>query len=399
MGMRGYWRNHRFWIIYSILLAAFTTYALLDVFLIPHRYETVKSIKKINASSNSSVSSSSDNKTVSTKYNNNTKYNNSTDNNEEKKSKVDNKYKENTENKDNEDKDRKENKVSLKNDDNNANDSNSEYDVESVDEDSVEYNNINESNEDIENTDNIVYKDDYTYKDANIIISLTTYRKYDTDIYVADVKLSSADYLKTALAENTYGRNIKAYTSVIAEENNAILAINGDFYGAQSQGYVIRNGVLYRSSAVKGNEDLAIYDDGSFEIIEESKIRAEELLNAGTQQVLAFGPALVENGKISVSEKDEVGKAMASNPRTAIGLIDDLHYVFVVSDGRSSSSKGLSLYQLAQFMEGLGVKTAYNLDGGGSSTMYFNGRVINNPTTNGRTIKEREVSDIVYIGY
>jgi len=363
--MRGYWRNHRFWIIYSILLAAFTTYALLDVFLIPHRYETVKSIKKINASSNSSVSSSSDNKTVSTKYNNNTKYNNSTDNN----------------------------------DDNNANDSNSEYDVESVDEDSVEYNNINESNEDIENTDNIVYKDDYTYKDANIIISLTTYRKYDTDIYVADVKLSSADYLKTALAENTYGRNIKAYTSVIAEENNAILAINGDFYGAQSQGYVIRNGVLYRSSAVKGNEDLAIYDDGSFEIIEESKIRAEELLNAGTQQVLAFGPALVENGKISVSEKDEVGKAMASNPRTAIGLIDDLHYVFVVSDGRSSSSKGLSLYQLAQFMEGLGVKTAYNLDGGGSSTMYFNGRVINNPTTNGRTIKEREVSDIVYIGY
>ena len=90
---------------------------------------------------------------------------------------------------------------------------------------------------------------------------------------------------------------------------------------------------------------------------------------------------------------------MASNPRTAIGLIDVLHYVFVVSDGRSSSRKGLSLYQLAQFMEGLGVKTAYNLDGGGSSTMYFNGRVINNPTTNGRTIKEREVSDIVYIGY
>ena len=89
---------------------------------------------------------------------------------------------------------------------------------------------------------------------------------------------------------------------------------------------------------------------------------------------------------------------MASNPRTAIGLIDANHFVFVVSDGRTAESSGLSLYELAQFMQGLGVKTAYNLDGGGSSAMVFNGQVINNPTTSGRSIKERGVSDIVYIG-
>ena len=100
-----------------------------------------------------------------------------------------------------------------------------------------------------------------------------------------------------------------------------------------------------------------------------------------------------------VSEDDEVGKAKTSNPRTAIGIIDDLHYVFVVSDGRTDESAGLSLSQLAEFMNELGVLTAYNLDGGGSSTMYFNGEVINNPTTSGRSIKERSVSDIVYIGY
>ena len=90
---------------------------------------------------------------------------------------------------------------------------------------------------------------------------------------------------------------------------------------------------------------------------------------------------------------------MASNPRTAIGIIDENHYVFVVSDGRTSESEGLSLYELAEFMESLGVTTAYNLDGGGSSTMYFNGTVVNNPTTSGKTISERSVSDIVYIGY
>ena len=114
---------------------------------------------------------------------------------------------------------------------------------------------------------------------------------------------------------------------------------------------------------------------------------------------MSFGPALIENGTISVTEEDEVGKAMASNPRTAIGIIDDLHYVFVVSDGRTEESEGLSLLELAEFMDSIGVETAYNLDGGGSSTMYFNGAVVNNPTTSGRSVKERSVSDIVCIGY
>ena len=89
---------------------------------------------------------------------------------------------------------------------------------------------------------------------------------------------------------------------------------------------------------------------------------------------------------------------MASNPRTMIGKIDDNHFVFIVSDGRTSDSVGLSLYELATFAKSLGVEIGYNLDGGGSSAMYFNGNLINKPTTTGR-ISERSVSDIVYIGY
>ena len=188
-------------------------------------------------------------------------------------------------------------------------------------------------------------------------------------------------------------------TSEIAAENNAILAINGDYYGSRENGYVLRNGVLYRSTASDNQEDLVIYADGSFEIITETDISAEQLLSDGAQQILCFGPALVIGGELSVTEEEEVGKAKTSNPRTAIGIIDALHYVFVVSDGRTSESEGLSLYELAAFMQSLGADIAYNLDGGGSSTMYFNGEVVNNPTTNGRSIKERSVSDIVYIGY
>ncbi|MEA5026101.1 MAG: phosphodiester glycosidase family protein [Erysipelotrichaceae bacterium] len=237
------------------------------------------------------------------------------------------------------------------------------------------------------------------YVDANIRITITTYRQYDTNIYVADIYLSGIQYLSTALANNTYGRNITAKTSEIAEDNDAILAINGDYYGAQTKGYVIRNGVIYRSAASDAStEDLVIYTDGTMDIVTEGSTTAEELLADGAWQVLSFGPGLIDDGTITVSTSDEVDKAMTDNPRTAIGMIDTLHYVMVVSDGRTDESTGLTLYELATFMQSLGVTTAYNLDGGGSSTMYFNGNIINNPTTTGETISERSVSDIVYIG-
>ena len=240
---------------------------------------------------------------------------------------------------------------------------------------------------------------DKSYEDDNITITLKEYRENDTTIYVADVVVSDIAYLKTAFANGKYGKNITAKTSATAQDVNAILAINGDYYGVQESGYVLRNGVIYRQTAAKNRQDLVIYKDGSFEIINETDISATELLENGAYNILSFGPGLVENGEISVNENTEVAKAMADNPRTAIGIINDLHYVFVVSDGRTNESEGLSLYELANFMKNLGVKTGYNLDGGGSSSMYFNGNLINKPTTNGNKISERGVSDIVYIGY
>lgn len=236
------------------------------------------------------------------------------------------------------------------------------------------------------------------YSDENVSIAMTQYREYDTDIYVAEVWLSSAQYLKTAFAENSYGKNVTAKTSEIASQCEAILAINGDYYGARESGYVIRNGVVYRDYGSGSTDILCIYADGSFGITNSTEASAQELVDSGVWQAFSFGPGLVENGGITVDQNTEVGKAMASNPRTAIGQISELHYVFVVSDGRTDQSEGLSLYELATFLQSLGVKTAYNLDGGGSSTMVLMGEVINNPTTGGSRTKERSVSDIVYIG-
>lgn len=240
-----------------------------------------------------------------------------------------------------------------------------------------------------------------SYQDENISINIATQRVDDTTIYIADVVLLDAALFKTALAQDTFGTNITETTSAQAKSRNAILAINGDFYGADKKGYVIKNGVIYRDSVRADSEydDLIVDEDGEFGIINEKDISAQELIENSVVQLFAFGPVLVENGEVVVDEDTEVGKAMASNPRTAIGIVDKLHYVFVVADGRSSESEGLSIYELARLMKSYGCETAYNLDGGGSSTMYFNGQVINRPTTNGRSFKEREVSDIVYIGY
>ena len=248
----------------------------------------------------------------------------------------------------------------------------------------------------IERSD-VTSSDDY-YKDDNIEISLKNYREYDTDIYVADIIVNDSSYLKTAFASNSYGKNVVDKTSNIANSNNAILAINGDYYGVQEAGYVLKGGVIYRNTKRSNQEDLVIYEDGTFEIINENDISLEKLVNNGAYNILSFGPGLINNGVIMVDKNTEVDKSMRSNPRTAIGMIDTNHYIFVVSDGRTSASLGLSLFELATFMNSLNCDIAYNLDGGGSSTMYFNGSVINNPTTNGK-IKERSVSDIVYIGY
>lgn len=345
MFMKSLWSGGRFAILFSIVLTAFTAYALLDTFVIPRRYAAVPSQEEASAAPlkeevpapqiNENASASSDGAVSPSEGTR-----------------------------------RRHGKNRSVAETDNASPGTSE---------------------------NAQSSGTRSWSEENVSITLTQYRAYDTDVYVADVTLNSPEYLKTAFAGNVYGRNVKDKTSAIAAENNAVLAINGDYYGARNSGYVIRDGVLYRESGA-GGDVLSILADGSFRIDDDRQVTARELLEAGATQTFSFGPALLKDGEITVTKGQEVGKAMVSNPRTAIGVVGKLHYVFVVADGRTERSAGMSLYELADFLRGLGVETAYNLDGGGSSTMVFNGEIVNHPTTSGNSVKERSVSDIVYIG-
>ena len=236
-----------------------------------------------------------------------------------------------------------------------------------------------------------------SYDNGNVKVQVSKVRAYDTDIYVADVQVSSAECLKTALAQNAFGRNLKDTTSNMAEDNGAVLAINGDYYGFRDDGYVVRNGVLYRDTPSNGTDALVVYADGTLSSASQDDVSAEQLVETGAWQVLSFGPVLVSDGKLAVESGDEVDQSMGSNPRTAIGMVSPLHYVVVVSDGRTGDDAGLSLYQLAQVLVDNGATFGYNLDGGGSATMVFQGEVLNDPTSGNRS-GERSVSDIVFFG-
>ena len=272
-------------------------------------------------------------------------------------------------------------------------------------------------------TPTIEFREKEHYSDPDIYIDITTHRNADdsTTYYVADIRLKDLRYLKTALAKDTFGENVEERTSDICKRNKGILAINGDYYGAQEKGYVLRNGKILRStvSASYGNnsrakpEDLAFYRDGTFEIFNEKEVSLQEIADKGAWQVFSFGPGLIKDGEIIVSEKEEVGTALSGgrNQRTAIGMISPLHYIFFCNDGRLTDEKGMPLYEVASLMKELHCYQAYNLDGGGSSTMYLDdgtgnanklGHLVNKPTQNFREatgkIEQRTVSDIVYIG-
>lgn len=251
---------------------------------------------------------------------------------------------------------------------------------------------------------NQVTFDDWNYSSDSFSINIE--KKEDgtgndkITYYVAHVKVNDMSSFKSAFAKDRFGRNITETTSDIANNNNAIFAINGDYYGFREDGIIIRNGTLYRD--IPARNGLAFFNDGRMEVYDELSTTGDDLLSQGVTNTFSFGPSLLNNGK-AITDFNHVkidtnfgNKSIdSSNPRTGIGIISPKHFVFVVVDGRNKGySRGMTLIEFSKLFEDLGCTYAYNLDGGGSSTMYFNGRVVNNPC--GKD-SERKVSDIIYI--
>lgn len=241
--------------------------------------------------------------------------------------------------------------------------------------------------------------DNYTetgYRDDTMIVELEQKRMFESDVFVAYVKIATPSQLRTAFAGSKISSTRTGQTSRIARNFNAVVAMNGDYYPNTKGGYIVRQGETFRQKTSK-NVDLLFIDElGDFHTIlrghenQEAEIKAfqaeHEIVNG-----FFFGPVLVKDGAAQEIPEDYQFDPHSANPRAAIGQLAPLTYVMVTVNGRTEESAGVTMAELAQIMEELGCREAYNLDGGNSATLVFRGEVYND-----KPQAERDVTDIIY---
>lgn len=235
----------------------------------------------------------------------------------------------------------------------------------------------------------------WAYEDDSITVQIER-KQQDKFVYFAvDIQLTDPSQFTYAFSNERYGARTEALSD-IAERHSPLVAINGDYYSFHDNGIIIRGGEVFRKNkstrhllVVEANGDLTVVTDRSGK----QSVVATELLERGVLHTFEFGPELVRDSE-AVKLNSSILRVGAGylEPRTAIGQLGPLHYLLIVVDGRSDGySEGCDLPTLQQLFLDHGVETAFNLDGGGSTTLWFDGEVINQPASG----DERKVSDIV----
>lgn len=233
----------------------------------------------------------------------------------------------------------------------------------------------------------------HSYKNANISVTIDTVEKDGVVYFLADIYVADIKYFKTAFAKNADVLASEEHTDKIAQEVNAIIAINGDSC-LRTNGLIVRNGSLYPMGSTDADL-LIMYQDGSMVTLSAAEADKDKIIAEAPYQVWAFGPMLLKDGQaITEFTSPQHIAGSANNPRTAVGYYEPGHYCFLVVDGRQEgySYPGMSCAQMSVLFQELGCKAAYNLDGGKTSEMAFMGELFNKPVDGGRP-----VSDILYI--
>ncbi len=220
----------------------------------------------------------------------------------------------------------------------------------------------------------------------------TSYNSY-IDYHVADIHLQDVTLLKAGSAGSTFTSPKTAKVSAMAKKYGAILAVSGDYCSVNS-GIVVRNGVFCHQDPKYHRNICVLYRDGSMKTFAKGEYTLEDLLAQEPWQVFNFGPGLLdEEGKAKKNLNLGAGPNKP-NPRCVLGYYEPGHYALCLIDGRQRfKSQGLDINNLAKFAEDMGFAAAFNLDGGNSAVMVWQGKVYNVPSSPGG----RSISDILYI--
>ncbi len=224
------------------------------------------------------------------------------------------------------------------------------------------------------------------YKSENISVSIQTGRADDSDYFLADIYIQDISSFVTAFSNEAYLGKPTTTHAIFETVPGAIIGMNGDYYSINRNGPVIRNGVNYQDRVTR-DWDIAVLDaSGVLTVYPYGKLKKDELALMNVYQTWVFGPSLLdEEGHAKTNFRSWV---QPKNPRSVLCYYEPGHYGFLAVDGRSKSSKGITMAALSQLCEELGFASAYNLDGGQSSVLMAEAGAVNNPYRSGRPISD-----------
>ncbi|MBQ7575983.1 MAG: phosphodiester glycosidase family protein [Bacteroidales bacterium] len=194
---------------------------------------------------------------------------------------------------------------------------------------------------------------------------------------------------RIAVAESAPGTLEK--TSEIAAKQKAVAAVNGSFFRMKAPygptTYVRIDGKFSGIDNEGSSRKRDQFESGCLAITGRKAVVAKALSKEldwedgiEAEDILSSGPLLISGGVPEVFK--DVKFNTNRHPRTAVGILPDGSKVFVVVDGRSSKSQGVTIGEMQKIMMWLGCTDALNLDGGGSSTMVVRGKIVNHPCDN-----------------
>ncbi len=233
-----------------------------------------------------------------------------------------------------------------------------------------------------------------------------TYGRKGVVWYLADVRLRAGEAFRAYLADPGNPR-VLARPEEIAKKNQVVYAQNGDLfadrvYDKKLPGIIIRGGkILHGKTYAKANayipplDELALYPDGHIEMRVPGEMTAQDYIDSGVTDVLAFGPILFRN---RVKDARLPVSFYHLEPRSAIGVVSPGHFIGIMVEGRNQRSTGVPLDFVADQLLEAGCYEAYTLDGGQTAAMVFMGKNVMQPGIYSGYQKARKQQDIIGIG-
>ncbi|MEA4914195.1 MAG: phosphodiester glycosidase family protein [Christensenella sp.] len=224
------------------------------------------------------------------------------------------------------------------------------------------------------------------YKSANVSVRILSGRAGNSNYHVADIYVQDISCFITAFGGGKFRGGTESVRDIFDTVDGGIVATNGDFYSIHLFGPVVRNGETFLDRVTKDWDIAVLQSDGALATYDHNTLNKDMLSGMNAYQTWVFGPALLdENGQAKAKFRSHV---QAANPRTAIGYYEPGHYAFITVDGRSRASEGMTMQELSQLCQDLGLMSAYNMDGGQSSVLLARDGVINIPYRDGRSVSD-----------